>query len=236
MRLSSQGFCFTGRWGGDFAAMVADGPLPQIGAGPHLIVGVDVLRVSDASRTSFTRKAGYDIIVITVNFCRNSRQVFGGIRMKKDRPNFQSLSEEEREEIIKNKKYWEDSPPGIKEFAESIFNDIKNKELPYVMSIEGGFGTGKTHFVTRFFAHMEGQGEKVVYLDAGKYDYLQPLLCITKQMYQCLGKDGNFKDRAMKLLGALSISLPIPGVDVNVNIGSFLKIPMKTQYGNSKNT
>jgi hypothetical protein len=126
--------------------------------------------------------------------------------MSKDQANIYELSKEDFERLKNGKKYWENLPSVVKKFGESILNDIRVKELPHVMSVEGGFGSGKTHFITRFCEHLKDEGIDAIYINAWKYDYSDPLLCITKQIYQFFKQDSSFKEKALKLL-AVSVKI-----------------------------
>lgn len=106
----------------------------------------------------------------------------------KDKSNFYKLSEEERKQlqedgdvciddkgnIVKDgqklKKYMEDLLLCAYGYLKNIEKDIKEKELPYVMSIEAGFGSGKTHFVTRLCQYLIDNGIKTIYFNALEYE------------------------------------------------------------------
>ncbi|MDR0678075.1 MAG: KAP family NTPase, partial [Holosporaceae bacterium] len=123
--------------------------------------------------------------------------------MAKDYANIYCLSKEDFDNLKKDKKYWEDLPPGAQRFANNILSDIKNKELPYVLSIEGEFGNGKTHFITRFCEHIKDSGIESIYINAFKFDYTDPLLCIIKQMSQIFEEDLSFKEKMPRVLAFL---------------------------------
>ncbi|MDR0942312.1 MAG: KAP family NTPase [Holosporales bacterium] len=113
--------------------------------------------------------------------------------MRKDEANIYSWPKKEFEEFVNGKKYWEDLSPGAREFAEQILRDIRIRELPYVLSIEGGFGTGKTHFITRFCEYVKNEGKiKAVYMSAFEYDYVaNPMICITESIIREFGESSN---------------------------------------------
>lgn len=87
------------------------------------------------------------------------------------------------------KKYMESLPPSAYKYLKGIQSNIeKRREIPYVMSIEGGFGSGKTHFVTRLCQYMMDQGIDAVYFNAFEYDTINPkgavLDAISKSKFQ----------------------------------------------------
>jgi chromosomal replication initiation ATPase DnaA len=58
-----------------------------------------------------------------------------------------------------------------------------NRELPYVMSIEGGFGSGKTYFITRFCEYIRDNGINTIYLNCESCDYkIDPIFHIVKEV------------------------------------------------------
>ena len=114
-----------------------------------------------------------------------------------DKSNFFKLAKSEREQLQdygeiciddngnivndghKLKKYMEDLLPCAYGYLKNIERDIKAKELPYVMSIEGGFGSGKTHFVTRLCQYLRDDGINAIYFNAFEYDNtIDPKLAI----------------------------------------------------------
>ena len=53
---------------------------------------------------------------------------------------------------------WDDTAPEIVDFAKKLQGLLKSVDTPYVIGLDGGYGTGKTHFATRFAAQMHNKG------------------------------------------------------------------------------
>lgn len=68
----------------------------------------------------------------------------------KDIANIFKLPPDELER--KKANLWNDTAPEIVQFATELQEFIKKVDTPYVLGLDGGYGTGKTHFATRFCA------------------------------------------------------------------------------------
>ena len=72
----------------------------------------------------------------------------------------------------------EEIRPGLKDFAQKLKEEIVKLPTPYVMALEGGYGTGKTFFITRFCEYLaknnyDGDVEiKSIYLNLWENDYI----------------------------------------------------------------
>lgn len=102
------------------------------------------------------------------------------------------------------------------------------------MSIESGFGTGKTHFSTRFCQHLNNNKITAVYLSAWEYDYLtNPFLFIAKEITEALNRSKlsktkrfveNITERAIKDSEAVTLTVGIPKIgEINCSPTSALK-------------
>lgn len=82
--------------------------------------------------------------------------------------------------------------PGMADFAKKFKAEILSLPTPYVMVLEGGYGVGKTYFITRFCEYLKKMnGDKdvsvpSVYLNLWENDYVvNPLPVIVSQiLYQ----------------------------------------------------
>ncbi|MDR1026861.1 MAG: KAP family NTPase [Rickettsiales bacterium] len=100
--------------------------------------------------------------------------------MIKDIANIYKLSSEELEKKIK--RLWSDTAPEIKDFAENLRKLIKKYDTPYVLGLDGGYGTGKTHFATRFSKFLD-KDTKTVYFSVWESDYLSdPFIAFAEQI------------------------------------------------------
>jgi hypothetical protein len=146
--------------------------------------------------------------------------------LRKDNANIYSLPKEDFDELRKDKKYLEDWSPGARQFADNILDNIKTKELPYVISVEGDFGTGKTHFITRFCEYVKDDGISAVYIDAFRYCYLDPFFCITKQLTSHFKKDekSNLWEKVLNLVECCGVSVNLPlGFNAKLDLKQFFE-------------
>ena len=147
----------------------------------------------------------------------------------RDKANFFELSEAEQEQlqadgdvcidnkgnIVTNgqklKKYMEDLLPCAYEYLKNIEKDINEQELPHVMSIEAGFGSGKTHFVTRLCQYLRDNKIHAVYFNAFDYDDdMAPKLAILDAVSKSYEKNTVFNNLWQNLKNS---------INVNVNFG-----------------
>ncbi len=146
--------------------------------------------------------------------------------MRKDSANFYNLDKDEQK-AIKKKGILEDLPVGSQDFAKSIEKIIKTQELPYVMSIEGDFGTGKTYFATRFCEYIKKEKIDSIYINAFKYEYIKnPMICITKEICKIFEASG-IKNKISKKLKTLLKNLK-PTIDLT-KFGVPLSLSFNTQ-------
>lgn len=100
--------------------------------------------------------------------------------------------------------------PGLKEFAKKFKKEIADLPTPYVMALEGGYGTGKTYFITRFCEYLKNiqfEGDESIfsiYLNLWEHDYVaDPFPVIASQIISALkpGKDlqDSTKEKALKV-------------------------------------
>ena len=107
------------------------------------------------------------------------------MKMPKDYANIYNLPEAERE--LEKKNLWKDSIPGTEELAKSILKKIEEDEYPYVLSVEAGYGMGKTYFFSRFCEYAKNKGFSCIYISAWENDYQPSPFCfIAKEIIQCL--------------------------------------------------
>ncbi len=100
--------------------------------------------------------------------------------------------------------------PGLRDFAKKFKEEIAVLPTPYVMALEGGYGTGKTYFITRFCEYLKKvnfDGDEpifAIYLNLWEKDYVEnPFPVISSQIISTL-KPGNelqksIKDNAIKI-------------------------------------
>ena len=106
-----------------------------------------------------------------------------------DKANFYKLSQKEQKEEVND--LWYNSSPNVRQFADNMVAAIKNQETPFVLGIDGGYGTGKTYFSTRFTEYLKQKEIDAIYCSVFENDYLEnPFIAISKELL----KYDNLKD------------------------------------------
>ena len=94
---------------------------------------------------------------------------------------------------------WQDDVLGRAEIAEKLTNLIRNQRDPFVISIDGHWGTGKTFLLKRWQKDLEAEGFKAIYYNAWEDDFCDdPLLSIIGQLSEHFS-EANLKDIAKKV-------------------------------------
>lgn len=101
----------------------------------------------------------------------------------------------------------EDLLPCAYEYLKNIEKDINEKELPHVMSIEAGFGSGKTHFVTRLCQYLIDNKIHAVYFNAFDYDDMDPKLAILDAVSKSYEKNTLFNNLWQNLKNSTNINI-----------------------------
>lgn len=87
----------------------------------------------------------------------------------------------------KSKSLWEDTAPEIVSFANDLQEFLQGVDTPYVIGLDGGYGTGKTHFSTRFAMQMH-KTIRTLYFSAWENDYKNDPLSIFVEQITLLVK------------------------------------------------
>lgn len=111
---------------------------------------------------------------------------------------------------VSSERPWQDDVLKRKEVAKRLTNVIRNQRLPFVISIHGEWGTGKTFMLKRWQKDLENQGFKAIYFNAWEDDFCDdPLLAILGQLA------GHFKERGLKRLARTAAKVAIPLIREN---------------------
>ena len=107
---------------------------------------------------------------------------------------------------------WNDDILGRREIAARLTKLIQHQEAPFVISIDGNWGTGKTFLLKRWQADLQNQGFSAVYFNSWEDDFCDdPLLAILGQMTE------HFKEKTeLKQLADSVASVAIPLLKRNV--------------------
>ena len=88
---------------------------------------------------------------------------------------------------------WDDDALDRKQIAERLTNLIRTQSVPFVVSIDGYWGTGKTFMLKRWQKDLENQNYQAIYFNAWEDDFCDdPLLAIIGQLSEHL-KNSNFQ-------------------------------------------
>ena len=105
---------------------------------------------------------------------------------------------------------WSDDVLGRAQVAESLTNLIRHESSPFVISIHGYWGTGKTFLLKRWQKDLETQQFKAIYFNAWEDDFCDdPLLAILGQLA------GYFKDGTHQGLANRIFEIAIPLIRQN---------------------
>ena len=93
---------------------------------------------------------------------------------------------------------WQHDELDRKQIAERLTNLIRNQRDPFVISINGQWGTGKTFLLKRWQMDLEAEGFKAIYYNAWEDDFCDdPLLAIVGQLSEQFKEDA-FREIAKK--------------------------------------
>ena len=112
-------------------------------------------------------------------------------------PALPTLKLEERDPDPKNP--WGDDVLDRKEIADRLTSIVRGQEAPFVISLDGRWGTGKTFLLKRWQQDLENQGWQAIYYNAWEDDFAgDPLISVTGQLSEHL-KKGSLWAKARKL-------------------------------------
>ncbi|MXY43430.1 MAG: AAA family ATPase [Dehalococcoidia bacterium] len=97
---------------------------------------------------------------------------------------------------------WDDDVLNRKEVADRLTKVVEGQQAPFVISVDGGWGTGKTFLLKRWQQDLEKQGWQAIYFNAWEDDYSDdPLLAIIGQLSDYFD-DGTLKQVALAVASA----------------------------------
>ena len=135
----------------------------------------------------------------------------------------------------KSKSLWEDTAPEIVGFANDLQEFLQDVDTPYVIGLDGGYGTGKTHFSTRFAVQMHKK-IRTLYFSAWENDYKNDPLSVFVEQIALLVKQEQkvIKPKTFQfiqnLLGAwakstdINVGAQVGGLSASTttNVGDFI--------------
>ena len=94
---------------------------------------------------------------------------------------------------------WGDDVLDRKEIADRLTTIVRGQEVPFVISLDGRWGTGKTFLLKRWAQDLENQGWQAIYYNAWEDDFAsEPLISVTGQLAVHL-KKGSYWAKVRKL-------------------------------------
>ncbi len=123
----------------------------------------------------------------------------------KDISNIFNLSPNELEKKSKStRSLWSDTAPQIVEFAQKLSKFIIKSDTPYVLALDGGYGTGKTHFSSRFSILLDKR-LRTIYFSAWEQDYMvDPFVVFSEKIIWIARKQANETEITDKILESLA--------------------------------
>ena len=125
-------------------------------------------------------------------------------------PTLPALKIEEQDHDPKNP--WGDDKLDRKEIAKRLTSIVRGQETPFVITVDGRWGTGKTFLLKRWRQDLENQGWQAIYYNAWEDDFAgDPLLSITGRLSEHFEK-GSFAAAVRELarLGPALVDLAAP--------------------------
>ena len=96
---------------------------------------------------------------------------------------------------------WDDDVLGRAQIGQRLTNLIRTQSVPFVVSIDGYWGTGKTFMLKRWQRDLEKQGFQSIYFNAWEDDFCDdPLLAVIGQLSEHFEKEGKFRARARQVI------------------------------------
>ena len=101
------------------------------------------------------------------------------------------------------KKPWGDDVLDRKEIADRLTGIVRGQEAPFVISVDGRWGTGKTFLLRRWAQDLQNQGSEAIYFNAWEDDFNDdPLLAIIGQLSEYFD-EGALREIARGVASAL---------------------------------
>ena len=125
---------------------------------------------------------------------------------------------------------WEDDALKRSDVAEKLTKLISGQSDPFVISLHGHWGTGKTFLLKRWQKQLENDGFRAIYFNAWEDDFCDdPFVAIIGQLSDFLeqkgieGLDDKIKEAAKSLLiqGALSFLHKVSGLNIDEILEQF---------------
>ena len=146
---------------------------------------------------------------------------------------------------VSSEQPWQDDQLGREQIAERLTNLIRNQREPFIISIDGQWGTGKTFLLKRWQKDLEKDQFRAIYYNAWEDDFCDdPLLSIIGQLSEQF-KEGKFEKLA-KQVGQIAVQLikqnliavpsKLTGLDLRVDSSKLDGRDLLQEYSNQRKT
>ena len=146
---------------------------------------------------------------------------------------------------VSSEQPWQDDQLGREQIAERLTNLIRDQREPFIISIDGQWGSGKTFLLKRWQKDLEKDKFPAIYYNAWEDDFCDdPLLSIIGQMSEQF-KEGKFKELA-KQVGQIAVQLikqnliavpsKLTGLELSVDLSRLDGRDLLQEYSNQRKT
>lgn len=121
---------------------------------------------------------------------------------------------------------WKDDELDRKPIADNLTNLIRDQKNPFVVSVSGDWGTGKTFLLRRWQVQLEKDGFRAIYFNAWQDDFCDdPLVAIIGQLAEYFSSKGlekisdQIKENTIELLKSIrGLSASVAGFGVGLSL------------------
>ncbi len=123
---------------------------------------------------------------------------------------------------------WADDALDRERIIKFLTEVVREQEAPFVISVHGRWGTGKTFLLKRWRQDLENQGFQAIYFNAWEDDFCDdPLLAIIGQLHESLGK-GKFR-RVVEKIVEVGKPLLRAGASITLTANTGISLPPDSQ-------
>ena len=106
------------------------------------------------------------------------------------------------EPLVPPDDHWKDDALERQDVAKRLTSVVRDMRMPFVVSIDGDWGTGKTFFLTRWQSDLERDGYRAIYFNAWEDDFCDdPMLAMLGQL------DAHFRDGTLRRVASRVIEV-----------------------------
>ena len=127
---------------------------------------------------------------------------------------------------------WDDDVLNRAQIAERLTNLIRTQSVPFVVSIDGYWGTGKTFMLKRWQKDLEKKAFHAIYFNAWEDDFCDdPLLAIIGQLSEHFKKEGRLRSKARQLIQVAKPLFRPRSVGLNYSPDGISSVGVSASFG-----